>query len=149
MKGGRHGRGKSTSFLEVLDSQSRAMVIKEVYDGLFKNNQRHGRGTLHQSHLGTFKGRFLKGNLANEIGCFEDKHCRMTYEGDINNYKLTGQGTMTFKNSGKYVGQFLDGQLHGHAYVLDRKGNILIPISLFEHGKFVRMLLEGEQVNIW
>jgi hypothetical protein len=147
-KGVRHGRGKSVSFHEV-SGDKHTIIYKEVYEGMFENNRRHGRGVLHQTHRGTFTGRFLKGNLANEPGLFEDILGQITYIGDFNDFDLTGQGVMTIANK-KYVGQFLKGQLHGHGYVLDMQKNIvMLPTSLFFEGKLIRILQEGEVVNIW
>jgi hypothetical protein len=63
---------------------------RNVYEGEWENNQRHGNGTM----------RYVSGNV---------------YEGQWENHQRYGIGTMFWNNRGeRYSGEWVRGKMHGH-----------------------------------
>lgn len=139
-----HGTGELVQFLEMGKPNQ---IIKEVYQGHFVYGKKQGQGILHQTHRGTFKGKFYKNKLVVGFGEFTDLKGNV-YVGDIKDYELTGQGVLTSSDGTKEIGQFLNGCLHGHGCV-ELKDGSRGPVCEFVFGTFKCVLKEGATNNIY
>ena len=138
------GFGTLTCFLEMGRPNE---IIKETYSGFFHNGKKHGVGTLHYTHRGTFKGKFHKGKMCTGYGQFTDLSGNV-YVGDINGFEMSGQGTLNKVDGSKLIGQFCEGRLHGHGWLESVEGT-KGPISEFVDGEFKRVLSVGAPNNLW
>jgi hypothetical protein len=131
------GDGKLTTFRE--SKSVPGQIIKECYEGKFLNGYRHGKGRLFISDQGLWAVRFLKGNMANELGHFEDVNTGNVYHGDLHETELTGYGVMTFKNKTKHVGKFVSGIANGHGYGVARDGS-KGSVGMYANGQLLYLL---------
>ena len=87
-----------------------ADVLK--YDGEFKNNQKHGHGTLFLKSGNRYVGEFFE-NLRNGNGKLYRKNGEICYNGTWRNGKKSGKGTIKFKTGHKYEGEIVDNKRQG------------------------------------
>ena len=87
----------------------------DEYLGEWKDNNKHGQGTL----------TFASGNK---------------YVGEFKDGEQHGQGTFTFHNGDEYLGEFKDGKYHGHGTFTFANGTK--DSGYFMNGKFVPEICE-------
>lgn len=82
------------------------------YDGGFKNNQKHGNGTLLLKSGNKFIGDFFD-NKRSGNGKLYRKNGEVCYSGTWKNDKQSGKGMIKFKTGHKYEGEVLDNKRQG------------------------------------
>ena len=104
----------------------------DIYNGFFKTNKRHGKGTFIWKNGEKFTGTYFNGNPSYGTYAFSrgDK-----YIGNFKNWKMHGQGTYTWKNGDKYVGQWKNDKRHGKGTKTYKNGKI--ERGIWENGKFL------------
>lgn len=145
LRGMYHGQGQSVSF-PTKKAGAFEEVFKETYRGQFQFGKRHGLGVLFRSNCGTWTTRFLKGNMANGFGKFQDLNGEV-YEGDLLDGSMTGYGVMTFRSGVKLIGKFKNGKLNGHGCRVSEKG-VRDEVSMFSEGVFSYVLGAWVQVDM-
>ena len=103
-----------------------------IYDGFFKNNKRHGKGTYIWKNGDKFTGTYYNGDPSYGTYAFQNGH---TYVGNFKNWKMHGQGTYTWKNGDKYIGQWKNDKRHGRGSKTYKNGKI--ERGIWENGKFL------------
>ncbi|MBE6917856.1 MAG: hypothetical protein E7470_08175 [Ruminococcaceae bacterium] len=90
----------------------------DVYNGQWKNDQRHGYGVYTFAEGGRYEGNWENG-VRNGSGKYTSAEGAV-WQGTYVDGKLNGQGTFTGSTGNTYVGMFQDGNYHGQGtYTFD------------------------------
>jgi hypothetical protein len=124
-------RGKRVNLKKDYD---RLLVGRLIYQGEWKDNNKHGKGTYYWANGGRYEGEWkddkMHGKGTNYYasgdryeGEWKDnnKHGKGTYyfaygcryEGEWKDDKMHGKGTFYFANGGRYEGEWKDDKMHG------------------------------------
>lgn len=111
MHGMRHGKG-------------RYEFRKEIYDGEWKWDHRHGWGSLTCSDGTTMKGDFQNGRPHGFVSVVNQKGI-MVYEGEFKDGKRHGLGRQVFDSGDSYDGGWQNGRLHDRGRYCFKNGDRL------------------------
>ena len=91
-----------------------------VYEGFFKNDKRHGKGTYIYKSGTNLSGSFYEGlpSFGTETYVGKSK-----YTGSFSKWKRSGQGTYSWKNGDKHIGQWKDGKRNGQGTYIWKNGD--------------------------
>eukprot|EP00746_Dinoflagellata_sp_MGD_P160938 gnl/MRDRNA2_/MRDRNA2_87910_c0_seq1.p1 gnl/MRDRNA2_/MRDRNA2_87910_c0~~gnl/MRDRNA2_/MRDRNA2_87910_c0_seq1.p1 ORF type:complete len:279 (+),score=45.02 gnl/MRDRNA2_/MRDRNA2_87910_c0_seq1:76-912(+) len=102
--GVKHGTGVLQFEIEGFDGVA-------IYRGDFRQNKKHGHGTMEWPDGRTYCGKFLNDSFHGEaIMTWADGH---RYEGRYVNGKKEGHGVLSTPNGNKFIGQFHEGKRQG------------------------------------
>ena len=104
------------------------------YDGEFKNNTPHGRGTFLYSNGGKYIGDIFEGRRHGHGALYCDNGD--VYEGNFNNGKADGQGVILYADGIKYEGEFKNFKRHGMGKIYFTDGRV--EMSNWEENKRVK-----------
>jgi hypothetical protein len=105
------------------------------YEGEWKNNKRHGKGTLYFKDGDIYVGEYKDGKR-NGQGVYTWKEDGSKYVGEYKDGKRNGQGVYTWKEDGsKYVGEYKDGKRNGQGIIYFANGQI--QEGIFKDNKFM------------
>ena len=93
----------------------------EIFDGQFKDNERHGRGTLVMADGGVYTGEFEQGAMSGH-GRF-DGPLGSSYVGAFTNDMPNGPGSFFSADGQSYQGIFKMGELKGQVLVTISSGS--------------------------
>ncbi|KAL4493265.1 hypothetical protein ABPG73_007072 [Tetrahymena malaccensis] len=134
-----------------------------VYQGQWKNGQRHGRGKKLQQDGCIYEG-YWKNNMANGYGILINSDGDV-YEGQWKNDKFNGFGTFTFFDGAYYIGNWLNDKQHGNGIEIrpngtkydgqyfeskkQGKGKFILPNGSQYEGQFLNNNFHGFGIYIW
>ena len=104
-----------------------------TYNGLFKNNKRHGHGTYNFKSGDKYSGQWNKGNKHGQGTYYYSNGDK--YSGQWNKGNKHGQGTYYYPSGNKYVGQWKNDYKHGQGTMIYKNG--LIEKGIWENNKFI------------
>lgn len=84
---------------------------KDIYEGYWHKDKRHGQGLYLYKNGGRYLGEFLD-NLPTGQGC-KIYNSGNIYTGEFLNGKKNGQGVMKFSNGDSFEGEWLNDDMHG------------------------------------
>jgi hypothetical protein len=90
-------------------------VTGEEYDGIWKDNRRHGEGVLKLADGTIFRGHF-ENHKRNGHGQYTSTDGNR-YDGEWQDNQIHGKGIMTYANGDVYSGDFVDGKRHGQGTI--------------------------------
>ena len=106
-----------------------------MYDGEYRDDKRHGKGTYNNKNGDVYKGEWLAGKRQGEgIMTYANKDI---YDGQWKNGHKDGQGMMKFHNGDVYEGEFSKNKMHG-------KGTHTYATGDVYEGKFSKGKMHGE-----
>ena len=127
---------------------------KFIYEGQFKDDLCHGKGTIKfisgSIYEGDFvdnifegEGRFIYENGNCYIGKFHNnqrhgegilfsKNNEIIYEGTFVDDEFDGQGTLLLEDGIHYIGDFKNGEKNGHGELYDKNNNIIFEGQLYK-----------------
>ena len=106
-----------------------------TYNGFFKNDKMHGKGTYTWKTGHKVIGTFYNGNPTYGTYTYIGKWKGDKYVGNFNNWNRHGQGTYYYKNGNIYSGEWQSGKKHGKGKLTFKSGKV--QKGNWENDKFI------------
>ena len=96
--------------------------VRNIYEGDWKNNKKHGKGKLIYEEDEFYEGDFKYDKFDGKGKYVSPNYFR--YEGDFKNNEYHGKGKFTYSNGDIYEGDWKDGNKHGKGKMTYSNGDI-------------------------
>ena len=106
------------------DCKGKVSYSNGTYNGFFKNDKRHGKGTYTWNTGHKLIGTFYNGNPTYGTYTYIGKWKGDKYVGNFNNWNRHGQGTYYYKNGNIYSGEWQNGKKHGKGTLTFKSGKV-------------------------
>ena len=106
------------------DCKGKVSYSNGTYNGFFKNDKMHGKGTYTWKTGHKLIGTFYNGNPTYGTITFMGKWKGDKYVGNFNNWNRHGQGTYYYKNGNIYSGEWQNGKKHGKGTLTFKSGKV-------------------------